>query len=112
MTSRDFCYWLQGFFEVDQAGQLEGNQILTEPQVEVIKKHLNMVFYHEIDPSMGDKEHQGKLQALHQGLPITLTSEGLDSSIVEQGSTVEEQVPYHKINHSPFNKESDLKYRC
>jgi len=60
MTSRDFCYWLQGFFELSEP-EVE----LNAKQVELIRKHLNMVFYHEIDPSMGDQEHQDKLNELH-----------------------------------------------
>lgn len=59
MTSRDFAYWLQGFFEISKAKQI------TLEQTEQIKKHLNLVFAHEIDPSMGGKEHQNKLNAIH-----------------------------------------------
>ena len=46
MTSRDFCYWLQGMFE------LSDPKSLTKEQTSLIKKHLHMVFEHEIDPSM------------------------------------------------------------
>jgi len=45
MTSRDFVYWLQGFMEIS------GAQEITKEQVSVIKKHLEIVFVHEIDPS-------------------------------------------------------------
>jgi len=71
MTSRDFCYWLQGYFE------LHGNRPVREPesvynlndsQVDMIRKHLAMVFIHEIDPSMGPKQHQDKLTDAHAGL--------------------------------------------
>jgi len=47
MTSRDFCYWLQGVFEVG------GLQALDKTQVTCIQRHLDMVFKHEIDPSFG-----------------------------------------------------------
>jgi hypothetical protein len=60
MTSRDFCYWLQGLFELTPE-----RKTLNAIQVELIKKHLNMVFAHEIDPSMGDEEHQTKLNEKH-----------------------------------------------
>ena len=63
MTSRDFTYWLQGFFEVSNA------ETITKEQTEVIKKHLNLVFKHEIDPSMGDVEHQNKLNEIHNTKP-------------------------------------------
>jgi len=63
MQSRDFAYWLQGFFEISETNQL------TEKQVQVIKNHLNLVFVHEIDPSMGDEQHQTKLNQVHNGNP-------------------------------------------
>lgn len=59
MQSRDFAYWLQGFFEISDAKSLD------EKQTEQIKKHLHLVFGHDIDPSMGDKAHQDKLNAIH-----------------------------------------------
>lgn len=65
MTSRDFAYWLQGFFE------LSGTNQLTPEQVVLIKAHLNLVFIHEIDPSHEPPEgvpvevHQDMLNAAH-----------------------------------------------
>jgi len=50
MTSRDFAYWLQGFFEIT------GTNKIDESQAEMIKAHLNLVFIHEIDPSI-NKQH-------------------------------------------------------
>lgn len=44
MTSRDFCFWLQGFFEIS------GGHILTLDSMPLIKEHLNLVFKH--DPSI------------------------------------------------------------
>lgn len=64
MTSRDFCYWLQGFFEVS------ATKALTPEQGDVVQKHLALVFKHEIDPSMGGPEKQKALDSIHhnQGL--------------------------------------------
>jgi hypothetical protein len=59
MTSRDFCYWLQGLFE------LSGAKSLDEEQTATIRAHLAMVFAHEIDPSQGTPEHREELQRLH-----------------------------------------------
>ena len=59
MTSRDFCYWLQGYLEI--AGPVSG---ISEGQTEIIKRHLSMVFKHEIDPSFPPKE-QKALNHLH-----------------------------------------------
>jgi hypothetical protein len=59
MTSRDFAFWLQGYFEV-------ANPIkIGEEETQLIKKHLNLVFKHEIDPSMGDDKHQQVLNEIH-----------------------------------------------
>lgn len=63
MNSRDFVYWLQGYFEIMEAGGQRPS--LTPEQVEIIKKHLQLVFVHEIDPSMGPQEHQDKLNEIH-----------------------------------------------
>jgi hypothetical protein len=41
VTYRDFCFWMQGFFE------LADPKFLTAEQVELVKRHLNMVFVHE-----------------------------------------------------------------
>lgn len=60
MTSRDFCYWLQGFFELAEPGNL------TSDHIRVIKQHLSLVFTHEIDPSF-PKAQQSVLNALHSG---------------------------------------------
>lgn len=62
MSSRDFIYWLQGFLEISDAKEL------TEKQTEVVKRHLSMVFKHEIDPSMGDEKHQEELNHAHSGV--------------------------------------------
>lgn len=38
MNEKEFCYWLQGFFEMTDATSL------TDEQVEMIKRHLALVF--------------------------------------------------------------------
>jgi hypothetical protein len=45
METRDFCYWLQGFFELD------GHDGLNADQVIKIKQKLDECFVHE---AMGD----------------------------------------------------------
>lgn len=63
MQSRDFCYWLQGYFEI---AVTDGQPVnLTPGQVKTIQNHLAMVFKHEIDPSMGGQDHQTTLNDLH-----------------------------------------------
>jgi hypothetical protein len=38
MTPQEFCYWLQGYFEVS------GNETLTPEQVKMVKEHLQLTF--------------------------------------------------------------------
>jgi hypothetical protein len=64
MTSRDFCFWLQGFFEM---GAHPAD--ISQPQAEVIRRHLALVFAHEIDPAMGGAKHQNSLNVLHKPAP-------------------------------------------
>ena len=62
MTARDFCYWLQGVFE------LAGPTTLDAKQTDLVKRHLALVFQHDIDPSAGGPEQQAILQQIHDGL--------------------------------------------
>lgn len=70
MTSRDFCYWLQGYFEMGGKGGL------TAEQTECIERHLALVFRHEIDPSFGNNEYQKELDKIHSPSPYS----GLDTT--------------------------------
>lgn len=63
MTSRDFCYWLQGYFEIQ--GIHGATPAIGSEQVDCIKRHLSLVFIHEIDPSAGGPAHQAALDAAH-----------------------------------------------
>lgn len=60
MKSVEFCYWLQGLFEVGEP------TTLNEKQVDLIKRHLNMVFIHEIDATY-PAEQQNALNTAHAG---------------------------------------------
>lgn len=43
--------------------------VLGSRQIEMIRKHLGLVFIHEIDPSAGPPDHQAKLNAAHAKKP-------------------------------------------
>jgi len=58
MKSRDFCYWLQGYFEIQKPTSL------TNEQLKMIQAHLAMVFRHEIDPSF-PADQQQELNQIH-----------------------------------------------
>jgi hypothetical protein len=63
MTSRDFCFWLQGYLEItDSKGSA---RVLTAAQLSCVQQHLALVFKHEIDPSMGSPAHQQELNKTH-----------------------------------------------
>lgn len=65
MKSEHFVFWLQGFFE------LSGSELktLNESQLDIIKKHLDLVFYHEIDPSYtNDPKKQAEMNKIHSGV--------------------------------------------
>ena len=61
MKTEAFCYWLQGLFELGNPKELN------EQQTKQIKRHLALVFKHDIDPQQGTPEHQAELQAIHDG---------------------------------------------
>lgn len=59
MKATEFCYWLQGMFELNPA------QELTVEQTDLIKRHLQMVFLHDIDKNY-PVEQQKPLYDLHR----------------------------------------------
>jgi hypothetical protein len=73
MTSKDFVYWLQGFFELS-----EPNKALTPEQIQIIRNHLKLVFLYEIDPSYSDnKIVQQIFQNIHDGKDPLLGIQGV-----------------------------------
>jgi hypothetical protein len=50
MQSRDFCFWLQGFFELS-----DDATAISADQAAVISRHLELVFRHEIAPLAMEK---------------------------------------------------------
>jgi hypothetical protein len=63
MKARDFCYWLQGFIELSET--TDHREGFSKETIECIKRHLAMVFRHDIDPSFGPVEVQEALNDLH-----------------------------------------------
>lgn len=66
MKAPEFCYWLQGMFELSGPTLQE----LNAEQLNIIKQHLAMVFIHDIDPSY-PKDQQAALDAAHSGNSTT-----------------------------------------
>jgi hypothetical protein len=73
MESTQFCYWLQGFFELSNPAEI------TAEQTQMIKNHLNLVFFHDIDPkASNDPKVQDKMNQIHNGeiLPMNQIHNG------------------------------------
>lgn len=68
MTAKDFCYWLQGYFELNHAGADHAHP-LSQTQVECVQRHLSLVFVHDIDPKAGGPETQAALNKIHSKCP-------------------------------------------
>jgi hypothetical protein len=77
MKSTEFCYWLQGLFE------LANPQSLDARQTDLIKRHLNLVFKHEIDPSYPESQQQelNQIHAGHQTTGMQLNPSGVSELI-------------------------------
>lgn len=67
MTSRDFCFWLQGYFELNSV-----TEELTPDQVNMIRNRLNLVLIHEIYPSTdhNDPVKKSKYDNIHEGIVL------------------------------------------
>ena len=64
MTSTNFCYFLQGYLELTDPKTISASELAR------IKGHLRLAFRDDIDPSMGNDEHQHRLNNLHNGFPV------------------------------------------
>lgn len=63
MNATEFCYWLQGLFELSDVKSLD------ERQTDLVRRHLAMAFQHDID-QRPSPEQQAKLNQIHHG-PVT-----------------------------------------
>lgn len=99
MKAHEFCYWLQGYFELGTQACLGGRLDLNQEQTECVQKHLALVFKHEIDPSYGDEDHQAELNEIHE---------------VELEVEEEDSPPFPPSNSPPFppNPSSPGTWRC
>jgi hypothetical protein len=101
MTSREFCYWLQGYFELATIGESEEvnkTNSLSIAQRRCIQNHLNMVFKHEIDPSLGSVEHQAELSSIHAQKPVA------EISVTEDRvrKLIQENLPHRDLRDIPL----------
>lgn len=77
MDAKDFCFWLQGLFELTET------ETLNEKQVQTIKNHLKLVFLYDIDPSYSDDKTVQKIfQNIHDGKDAM---DGIEQTITNTG---------------------------
>lgn len=75
MQASEFCYWLQGYIEI---GHEQMHQTgLTHDQVEIIRRHLALVFVHDLDPAQVAE----KLQEIHDGKPMQIGGVGPNGEV-------------------------------
>ena len=73
MNAVDFCFWLQGYFELNVVTEINKHQ------AGVIQKHLTLVFEHQIDPLRESEVEVSKdaLDAIHGGLESSAENDPL-----------------------------------
>lgn len=79
MTTEQFTYWLQGFFEISDAKELKAKE------VKIIKDHLNLVF-NKVTPDRHQSSTSGGgfLDKLNKkpSIPLGLQSQGDSTTVV------------------------------
>ncbi len=73
MTSQAFCYWLMGFIEVTEAEECDRPKAplsLSSARLACVKKHLSLVFAHELDKAGVPAAQQDTLNHLHHGADV------------------------------------------
>ena len=108
MTPVNFAYWLQGFFEISDSNTL------TPEQVRIIKAHINLVFFHAIDPeTLKDSSEIDKIkyQKIHDG-----ANDGDKITEKESGELIKKSAPaiskYQDEPKSFFYDDSRITYNC
>lgn len=78
LTSENFTYWLQGFFEI------QNPQELTAVQIQEIKNHLNIVLHKKTDLTLENLEKEPTYcEGIHPYERLPLFPE-LDCSLLEK----------------------------
>ena len=63
MRSSEFAYWLMGWFELNKT--IDHREGATQETLDMIERHLKLVFVHDLDPKQGPPEVQQQLQEIH-----------------------------------------------
>jgi hypothetical protein len=87
MEPINFCYWLQGYFELSDSGEL------TNDQKQIIARHLQLVFSHTqlvFSHTGASNSRQGQARSFMfcVGLPAQLLEQGGTAAIKDRLSSV------------------------
>jgi hypothetical protein len=66
MNPENFCYWLQGFFEIKGIGTTDDKEGVSPDQAKIIAEHLNLVFKKETSPRNEIKSDEFKKKLLEK----------------------------------------------
>ncbi len=83
MMARDFVYWLQGYLELTPGQPAP----LTAEQVDKVRRHLALVFVHDLDPTL--KSQNKRIEEMAQKIHDDLLKPG--PSLVYQPSKTDPQ---------------------
>ena len=114
MTPVNFCYFLQGFFEISE---VDKEITLTPEQVKMIRAHLNLVFFHAIDPeTLKDKSELEKLKykKIHDGAKSgdTISPDEFADLIRKSSSAIPSISKTQDEPKSFFYDDSKITYNC
>ncbi|MNK09904.1 hypothetical protein D3C87_278950 [compost metagenome] len=105
MNARDFCYWLQGTFEIGKLKQLD------EEQTEIVRKHLNMVFVHDLDKQF-PADVQKKLDEIHNPPVKDFKVFEAQPVIMDGKGECWQKLPKKSSSWPPNPQHTDMRMRC
>ena len=62
-----------GWYELKET--IDHREGATPETMEMIKRHLDLVFKHDLDPKAGPPEYQAELNHIHNGPNATITND-------------------------------------
>lgn len=100
MKAVEFCYWLQGYFEIHGTSA----PCLDTKQTETVRNHLAMVFIHDIDPSYP----QGQQEALNQAHIDPVTPSAIKDALIK----AQKELPDRLKIGGQHPHDPSILYRC
>jgi hypothetical protein len=109
MTPRDFCYWLQGSFELDKSWNK-----FTVGETALIRRHLNMVFRAKYNESSVIVTETGKkfCNWLEGALDVADTGNGVDEAAVSKIKAKLDAIFVHVAGTPPQPERPRIQAMC